>query len=385
MVMLKSFFILLSSFVVLFASLEKGDQHYNNKEYEKALTIYIQEYKNTQSKDAKYRMILTLVKLGDSFFHIQSYQNAKKYYEKGYELGSSVAQKKLSLVYEKEADLYSQGNRYEEAYNRYKKAQQLGNSAVIEKLQQTKALAEHQKNLSDDTREIFSSKSPPWTRAIGRLIVPTQKALNRKKIEKCSATLVNFENIPSSKVIITASHCLTQFNPKAGALRFLIKDQNGKVIQKYAKIVYDSGFDIENIDTKSDFAILILSSDIDQKQVQPLLVKQEGFSTLLKKDRNSFGSLGGFSSDVGDFGSNLTYDPVCALLPYNSFYAKSGCSGFKGASGGPVVVTLPSKNDTSYFVGVVSHFKNEKFQEIYFAPHHIFYKALQNGILKYNK
>jgi hypothetical protein len=383
--MLKSFFILpLLSIVYVFASMQQGDKYYNTKEYEKALEEYTLEYKKTQTKDVKYRIILTALKIGDKFFHIQSYKNAKKYYKKAYNLGSSVARKKISLVYEKEADLYSQGNRYIMAYNKYVQAQNLGNENVSNQIKQMKEKIDHQKKLKDDTRKIFSSSSPAWTRAIGRLIVPTKKSAKNRKIEKCSATLVNFQNKTASKVIITASHCITQFDPKAGAIRFLIKTNQGEILQKYAKIYYDSGFDINNMDLKSDFAVLVLSSFIDHSDVLPLEVTKKKFSTLLNQNQQSFGSLGGFSSDIGDFGSSLTYDPVCKLLKYNKVYGKSGCSGFKGASGGPVVVTLPTQNNKSYFVGVVSHFKNQNFQEIYFAPHHIFFQKIQNAILKYN-
>jgi tetratricopeptide (TPR) repeat protein len=383
--MLKSCIILLSSVVFLFASIEEGDKYYNKQEYNKALSIYIDEYKKTKQKDVKFRIMLSYIRIGDNFFNIQSYQKAKEYYNQAYKIGSIVAKKKLSLVYEKEGDLYKKGNRYEKAYHKYLDAKKLGNDGIIEKIEQVKALADHQKRLKNDTRKIVTSTSPLWTKAIGRLIIPTQKSATSKKIEKCSATLINFENMEASKVIISASHCLKEFDSHAGALRFLIKSKTGKVIQKYAKVIKDSQFDIKRMKSKSDYAILLLSSHINKKDVSPLIVSDKSFLQLQKFYNNTYGSLGGFSSDVGNFGSSLSYDPMCRLNYYNKVYAKSNCSGFKGASGGPVVLNVPFGNETkSYFVGVVSHFKNDTFEEIFFAPHNIFYNDIKDAIIKFN-
>lgn len=383
--MLKSFIILLSSGIFLFASVEEGDKYYNKKDYNKALSIYIDEYKKNKQEEVKFRIVLTCIKIGDKFFYIQSYQKAKKYYKQAYNIGSVLAKKKLSLVYEKEGDLYTQGNRYQQAYQKYKDAKQLGNNNVDIKLEQVEAKVEHQKRLKNDTRKIVTSDSPSWTKAIGRLIVPTEKSLRGKKIEKCSATLVNFENKKASRIILSASHCLKEFDPQAGALRFLIKSKSGKVIQKYAKVIKDSQFDVKKMESKSDYAILLLSSFIEEKDVTPLIVPKKSFLQLQNIYKDSYGSLGGFSSDVGNFGSTLSYDPMCRLESFNKVYAKSTCSGFKGASGGPVVLNVSNNGTTqSYFVGVVSHFKNDAFEEIFFAPHEVFYNGIKKAILRYN-
>lgn len=388
--MWKSFFILLSSTILLNASLQKGDIYYEKQEYIKAITFYKKSYENTNDKDeAKKRLILTYMKLGDNFFNIQSYQKAKKYYSQAYYLECKKAKKKLSLVYEKEGDLFKRGHKYKQAYKSYSMAQELGNSAVVKRKEKVKSLMEHQTKLVGDTRKIVTKQSPAWTKAIGRLVIPTKITSNgkkvRTKIEKCSATVVNFDKFEHSKVIISASHCLTNFDPNSGVIRFIIKDANGKLIQKYAKPIVDSEFDLKNLTQKSDYAILQLSSFIKSSEVLPLLVPKKSFYELQKQYKTHYGSLGGFSSDVGEFGSYVSYDPKCKLYQYNKVYAKSDCSGFKGASGGPVVLNIfDDKKSESYFVGVVSHFKNKQYKNIFFSPHHIFYKDIQESIRKYN-
>ena len=74
------------------------------------------------------------------------------------------------------------------------------------------------------------------------------------------------------------------------------------------------------------------------------------------------------------------------MIQNSETYGASNCSGFKGASGGAVVVTTTdeNKNFQYNFVGVISHFKNNRYQKIFFAPHHIFYKDLIKAIKQYN-
>jgi len=386
--MLKSFFILISSVVFLFGSIEKGDALYNEKKFDEALQVYKKEYeKYPQEKKIKFRLILTHLKIGDRHFNKQSYKRAKQSYKKAYLLGSKKAYKSLGKLYEKEALLYEKGNNYQEALTHFQLAKKFGNEKpeLEIKIQKMKELTLHQSRLKNDTRKIVNGTSPIWTRSIGRLIVPTNRTQNGKKIEKCSATLVNFENYEASKVIISASHCIKDFDSSVGALRFLIYSNSGKIIQKYAKIITDSKFDLKKMTTNSDYIILLLGSHIKRNEVEPLKVPSKSFLHLQRSSQKSFGSLGGFSSDIGDFGASLTYDPKCNLSHYNNVYAKSDCSGYKGSSGGPVVLSLfKDEKIKHYFVGVVSHFQNDRFEEIFFAPHHIFYDDIKNAIEKNN-
>jgi len=167
-------------------------------------------------------------------------------------------------------------------------------------------------------------------------------------------------------------------------MRFIIKNLNGDMIQRMAKVYKDSHYKNNKLETTSDYAILILNKSISQKDVKPFIIYKDDFISLKNRYKVSFGSLAGFSSDIGEAGAKLTYDPKCELSFFSKTYGASNCSGFKGASGGPVVMTTTNDNINfnHHFVGVVSHFKNKKFQQIYFAPHHIFYDDLVNIIKK---
>jgi len=188
-----------------------------------------------------------------------------------------------------------------------------------------------------------------------------------------------------SQIIVTASHCLTNYKKDSGNLRFIIKNSHGEMVQKIAYLLLDSKYSSKELKTNSDYAILMLDSAISNRDVSPFIIQKESFTQLQKKNRNNFASLAGFSGDIGDFGAILSYDPKCKLNYYSKTYGASNCSGFKGASGGAVVLTIKNNNiETSHLVGIVSHFKKKSYQKIFFAPHHLFYKDLLLFIHKYN-
>lgn len=374
---------------LLYGNSEQGDREFKNGNYIKA----IEYYKQSTIEEDKYlyiKLAQSYTRLGDNFLKIYNFKEAKKYYQEAINIGGRLAQSKLAKLYEKEADIYYKGKKYLLALSLYKKSYALGNKNLERKIKKVTQSLEHEQNLIDDTRKTVTTNSPIWTYAIGRLIIPTkfkrEKNRTQTKIKKCSATLVNFEQLDSSKVIVTASHCISEFNKNAGLLRFIIKTKENQIIQKYATIYKDSKFD-PKLKKTSDYAILILSSPILKKDVEPVIIDKRSFVKLQKEYQYHFASLGGFSSDVGDYGTQLTYDPKCKIKYYNNLYGKSNCSGFKGASGGPVVLTTSQdkKNEKFYFVGVVSHFKGKKFNEIYFAPHDIFYNSLKKAIERYNQ
>lgn len=372
----------------LYANTQQGDIEFQNGNYIKA----IEYYKQSKIEDDKYlyiKLAQTYTRLGDNFSRIYNFEEAKKYYQEAIKLGGRLAKSKLSKLYEKEADLYYKGKKYKLALRSYMESKNLGNKSIEKKIKIVRKLVEHEEDLINDTRQIVTSSSPSWTHAIGRLIVPTKLTIEKNrtqtKIKKCSASLVNFENIASSRVIITASHCLSQFDKNAGSIRFIIKTKENQIIQKYATIYKDSKFD-PKLKQRSDYAILILSSSISKSEVEPIIIDKKSFKTLQEEFKYHFASLAGFSSDIGDYGSILTYDPKCKIDYYNNLYGKSNCSGFKGASGGPVVMTVSKekKNIAFFFVGVVSHFQEDKYDAIYFAPHHIFYNTVKKAIEQYN-
>ena len=388
--MWKSFFILLFSLNLLFSNtIDKGDKLFASGNYTGAAEFYKEALKDGNKK-ARIKLIMTYIKLGDNYLGIRRFLKSEEYYLLAKDLGSRLADSKLSKLYENIGDLYKKGRKYNKAYLSYKKAYKLGNKGVKPKLNEIKLILKHYEELDDDTRKVVDSSSPVWTKAIGRLVIPTKYEVTRSgyKIsqQKCSATLVNFSDIPSSRVIVTASHCLTRYDKDAGILRFLIKDTKGEVILKYAKIFDDSFFDEKNTDNSSDYAILILSSAINKERVKPLLIPNASFLDIKKSKNYSYGSMAGYSSDIGKHGFQLTYDPKCELGYFNKYYGKSTCNAFSGASGGPVVLSAGSSDRDLeyYFVGVISHYRDDDFKNLYFSPHHLFLKSLANAVRKYN-
>ena len=390
--MLKNFFILLFSVTISYSStsIDKGNLKYIKQNYIEAIEHYKDAYKENHPK-ARLKLIMSYIKLGANFERIKNYDKALWWYNKALILKSNVAKSKISKIFEKQADDYNRVKKYKRALKLYNKSLKLGNSKVSIKIKNIKKILAHQKTLKNDTRQIVNGKSPSWTKAIGRLIIPTKLEFITKKryktnYKKCSASLINIENLNYSKIIVTASHCLTDYKKSTGDLRFIIKNRSGNMIQKTAFIYKDSNYNSKKLKTNSDYAILILNSGISSEEVNPFIVNKKSFTQLQKNSKKSFASLAGFSGDIGEFGARLTYDPKCKLTYYSDIYGASNCSGFKGASGGPVVVTTTNdnKNFQYNFVGVISHFKNKTYQKIFFAPHHVFYKDLIKSIKRYN-
>jgi tetratricopeptide (TPR) repeat protein len=377
--------VILATTLFALSPLEKGDEQFIMKNYKNAIASYLKS-PNSNTMEVKLRLIQCYIRLGDNYYKIKNYDIALDWYEKSRKLKSRTSLSKIALVYEKKADEYNKINDYKSALSYYQKALNLKNKNVLEKIEKINKLLLHQSKLTKDTRIIVNQNSPSWTHTIGRLIIPTKLTIlkNRTyqmKNKKCSATLVNLKENQNSNVIITASHCISSYNKKAGQLKFIIKDSSGNMLYRVAKIELDSNFNIKQMNTKTDFAILSLIKPISSQDIKPFIVQKESFITLQKNNKNNFGSLGGFSSDIAKYGANLTYDPKCKLKKYTKMYAASTCKGFHGASGGPIVLTTNTNNNSQYhFVGVVSHFKNKDFTNIYFAPHHLIFDKLKNII-----
>ena len=389
--MVKFFLILLSIVLTLNAKIQIGNQYVDEQRYVKSLKDYEKSFTSGRiDVNNIKKLVQSYINLGDSYYNIQGYKKAKKYYGEAYKFHSNLAKYKLAQTYEKEGDLYLKGKRYSKAYLSYKESKNLGNRSVKSKLNNVTKQLIHRKKLKKDTRKIVNKDAPKWTQAIGRLIVPItlKKSHGKiiKKAQKCSASLVNFDDSDSSKVIVTASHCITHYDKNAGTMKFFINSKSGEMIQKFASVYMDSIYDKNRLQINSDYAVLILSSEISKKDVKPLLVPDKSFIDMTKEYEHSFASLGGFSSDIGTYGNRLSYDPKCKLQNYSSTYAKSTCKGYKGASGGPVVFngSYDRRKYDNYFVGVVSHFKNGKYNQIFFSPHHIFYSYLESAITQYN-
>ncbi len=390
-VVIKSLF-LLSIFFYSFSfantNIDNGDQNFEKENYLRSIEDYKLAYQENHP-EAKIKLITTYLKLGDNFKTIQNYEKAIEWYQKAFELDNSIAKNKIAIAYENQGDLYAKIKNHQIAMQFYKKALELGKTDISSKIKSLQEEINHQNELKDDTRKLVTNASPPWTSSIGRIIVPTKlEFITHKKyktdFKKCSASLVNLDGYESSKVIVTASHCLSEYKQEAGDIRFIIKNSKNERIQRFATIYKDSHFNEKKLKTASDYAILILDEKISTKEVTPLKITPKSFLKLKNGYKYSFASLAGFSSDIGEYGAKLTFDPKCELNPYNNLFAHSNCSGFKGASGGPVVMSV-SDDDIQYeyyFVGVVSHFLQKNFKNIYFAPSELFYDEMV-GAMKF--
>jgi len=395
MAILKNYFIFKNKLIIILilvsnlfslTNLAIGDKYFLKKYHEKAILYYLKTDVNTQ-KRIQPRIIESYLHTGDKYYKIKLYKKALLWYEKAAKLKNHSAIFKIGQVYEKKADIYTKAHKYTKALVYYEKAYKFKNKNLNSKIDSVKNKISHQKNLSGDTRILVSKDSPSWTHSIGRLLIPTKleflsKKKYRKEKKKCSATLVNIDKRSDSSIIITASHCVNSFNPKAGQIKFLIRDKNNKMIYRTASIVFNSNFNIKKMKSTTDFAILLLNKKISYKKIKPIIVRKYSLNTLQKAHKNNFGSLGGFSSDIASYGVNLTYDPKCKLSTFSKMYAASTCKGFKGASGGPIMLTTINDNKTFqyHFVGVVSHFRNKDFTNIFFAPHHLFYDKIKKVI-----
>ena len=371
--------------------LDLGDNAFSKKYYTKAVKLYKQSPKQ-KSKEVKFRLIQCYLKLGDNFLNLKEYKIALNWYKIAQKLNSKIALQKISKVYERQADQYNRIHKYKIALALYKKAKKLKNKNVNKKIKKINNILNHKTKLTDDSRKLVTTSSPIWTKAIGRLIIPTKlefitKTRYKTKHKKCSASLVNLAGYLNSKVIVTASHCITSYDKKAGKIKFIIKDSKNNMLFRTATIQEDSCFKIKKLKTTTDWTILLLNRAISAKDVKPFIIQKDSFTKLQKDYQYSFGSLGGFSSDIAKYGAKLTYDPKCKLKNYTKMYGASSCTGFNGSSGGPIVLTTSDNNiNFQYnFVGVVSHFKNKKFHNIYFTPHHLFYTELNKVIKNFNK
>ena len=378
-------FILFFNIIAKANLLEKANSLYKEQNYIKAVKIYKKLYKKNKTKNLKNKIISCYAHLGDNFLRLLNFNTALLYYKKLKIYDKKLAKNKIAILYEKKGNLLYSIKKYNKAKKNYEISLKLGNFKVIKKLKNLKKLLLHLKEVKkNDPRKIANKNAPKWLNAIGRLIIPTKKIFiskykYKKMIKKCSASLISLNNI-SSRVIITASHCIKGYNKKAGNIRFLIKDGEN-IIERIAFIYKDSKFDIKQIKNKPDIAILILDEKIPIEKIKPLKINDKDFIELKNRYPNSYASLGGFSSDIGEFGLKLSYDPKCDIFAYNKYYAKSTCSGFKGASGGAIVLNLKSK---VYLVGIVSYFKNNNYKNIFFTPTSIYFKYIKKACESFN-
>jgi len=198
---------------------------------------------------------------------------------------------------------------------------------------------------SVDSREAYSSASPAWLRAVGKLHVPGSRyrAGKREHLqENCSATLVVSEARLRADTIITAWHCLADYHDLSKPITFtLLPDLPGATERQAYRLADGGGM-------HADWAILRLYQPIATHRVQALAVHQ---------GRASAGreiSMAGYSRDsgIGEAGARLTFDRHCRIIGQAPTASHSDCFAHKGASGGAVIQF--STEGLALFSGVIS-------------------------------
>ena len=183
---------------------------------------------------------------------------------------------------------------------------------------------------SVDSREAYSNASPAWLRAVGKLHVPGSRYRAGRRMhlqENCSATLVARDTQGRADTIITAWHCLADYNDLSKPITFTLLPDLPGAMERQAYRLADGG------GMHADWAILRLYQPVAAHEVQALAVHQ-GRARIGREI-----SMAGYSRDsqLGADGARLTFDPKCRITAHATTASHSDCFAHKGASGGAVV------------------------------------------------
>lgn len=201
--------------------------------------------------------------------------------------------------------------------------------------------------ITGDLRQIRSANSPPWLAAVGRLV----SFYRLNTLEQCSVSLISNQPGKDSDIAITAAHCIDHW------------PQQGDKIQPYSNLVTFLSLSGEEIEREiievvqqekspADYAIVRLDSAIPYQLIAPLIRSPYDYRNLLfqrlfQESAPHFASLAGYSSDItlGNRGKRLTYHERCQLFSGPPGQQSSNCISYRGASGGPIVVTIDLGQD----------------------------------------
>jgi hypothetical protein len=188
---------------------------------------------------------------------------------------------------------------------------------------------------SADSRQVFSSESAPWLRAVGKLQVPGQRYRDGHRshyMEDCSATLVSNTTQHDANIIITAWHCIELYSDLSKPILFTALTSSGERVKREALRLADGG------GMHADWAILRLHRTISSQQIM---------------------TMAGYSRDsgIGDSGETLTFDPACVIYHQQRSLGDTDCMAHKGASGGAVIQL--SKSAEPLMCGVISQGNGE--------------------------
>jgi hypothetical protein len=196
-----------------------------------------------------------------------------------------------------------------------------------------------------DSRVVYSTASPDWLRAVGKLRVPGIKTLEgrrRHHLEDCSATLVSRATDTHADIIITAWHCLEFYSDLSQPIIFTLLPSSSEPISTEAYRLVDGG------GMEADWAILRLYQPVPDHRVGSLGIHPGRANNGLHI------AMAGYSSDLekGPYGTPLTYDPRCSITGQSGRSSNSDCVARKGASGGAVVQV--SERGDVWLSGVIS-------------------------------
>lgn len=220
-----------------------------------------------------------------------------------------------------------------------------GPAATAESAAEESAAAE------SDSRQIFREGSPPWLRAVGKLLVPGSRYENgrrRHHREDCSATLVANPGRQQADTVVTAWHCLEFYRDLSKPISFTARGASGELLSREAYRLADGG------GMHRDWAILRLYQPIAQTEISAMHIHPE------KADPGRPITMAGYSRDdgKGEGGEQLTYHAGCRITSETRDGTDSDCRAYKGASGG-AVVQLSSEGQALYS-GVISRGDSER-------------------------
>ena len=181
-----------------------------------------------------------------------------------------------------------------------------------------------------DARQVYSTGSPDWLRAVGKLLVPGDRYHDGRRShhrEDCSATLVARGSSTRADTIITAWHCLEFYNDLSKPITFtLLPGPQGNIASEAYRLTDGGGM-------HADWAILRLYKAVPARQVAALGIHPE------RADPGRPITMAGYSRDsgMGNNGEQLTFDPACTITHQAPGVSDSNCTAHKGSSGGPVI------------------------------------------------
>lgn len=196
-----------------------------------------------------------------------------------------------------------------------------------------------------DTRQAYSTGAPQWLRAVGKLTVPGSTYHNGHRshlTEDCSATLVSEFPGRKADTIVTAWHCLENYDDLSRPILFTLLWGETGALEREAYLLADGG------SMAADWALLRLREPVAAREIAALPIHPT------RADAGQPVTMAGYSRDkgLGEFGDRLTFDPACLITSQVGGISSSDCRAYKGASGGAVVQL--SAAGAPQFSGVIS-------------------------------